>query len=93
MIIGSCWVDLHIPGARSLKDKRRVIKSLKERLKNRYNISIAETGALDKWQRAEIGIVCVSNDSVKVSRTLNTVMDRIRDDYAVSVIDYHTELI
>jgi len=93
MIIGTCWIDLQIPGVRSLKEKRRVVKSLKERLKSRYNISIAETGSLDKWQRCEIGIACVGNDHSRIDRTLNKILDHIRSNPNVFVIDIQTELI
>ncbi|MDH5394337.1 MAG: DUF503 domain-containing protein [Gammaproteobacteria bacterium] len=55
-------IELLIPMARSLKDKRKQIKSLKARLKNRFNLSVAETAALDEWQRAVLGISMISND-------------------------------
>jgi uncharacterized protein len=83
---------LHIPGVRSLKEKRRIIKSLKERLRNQYNVSAAEVGALDSWQRSELAFVCVGNDNSRIHRVLSTLMDRIRSEPSVSVIDYHTEL-
>jgi uncharacterized protein len=93
MIIGACRVDFHIAHAQSLKDKRRVVKSIKERLKNQYNVSIAEIGALDSWQRAELAFVCVSNDRARVDRLLATMVDKIRNDPMVSLIDYSTEII
>jgi len=93
MILGSCWVNVHIPGIRSLKEKRRIIKSLKERLKNKFNISVAEIGALNQWQRAEIGIACVSNDRAFVDRLLNKIRDCILEERNISVIDFHSEII
>ncbi len=93
MIVGTCWIDLQVPGIRSLKEKRRVIKSMKERLKGHFNISIAEVGALDTWQRAEIGIACVGNDSGHVDGLIATVLDRIRSDPRVFVIDIETEIL
>ena len=93
MIVGTCWIDLQVPGVRSLKEKRRVIKSMKERLKGHFNISIAEVGALDKWQRAEIGFACVGNDSGRVDGLIATVLDRIRSDPRVFVIDIETEIL
>lgn len=55
-------LSLQIPNAHSLKDKRRQIKSLKDRLRNRFNASVAEIDALDKWQQAMMGVCMISND-------------------------------
>lgn len=55
-------LDLQIPYAHSLKDKRRQIKSLKDRLSSRFNASVAEIDALDNWQQAVMGICMISND-------------------------------
>lgn len=55
-------IELFIPMAHSLKEKRKHIKSLKERLKNRFNASVSEIDALDDWQRAVLGVAMISND-------------------------------
>jgi len=55
-------LELHIPLAHSLKDKRSQIKSLKDRISHRFNVSIAEIDFLDDWQRAMLGICIISND-------------------------------
>jgi uncharacterized protein YlxP (DUF503 family) len=60
MVLGVIGWDLEIPGASSLKDKRSVLKSLKDRLHGRFNISVAETGQQDVWQRAELTACVVS---------------------------------
>jgi len=62
VITGLLQLELHIPASQSLKQKRRVIKSLKDRLQVRFNISVAEVDHLDKWQRAALAIVMVAND-------------------------------
>ena len=62
VIIGQLHLELHLPAAQSLKQKRSVIKSLKDRLRNKYNVSVAEVDYLDKWQRAKLAIVMVSSD-------------------------------
>ena len=51
MVIGSCLLDLHIPGSQSLKDKRQVLQRILKQVRNRYNVSIAELGYSDLWQR------------------------------------------
>ena len=60
MIIGVRSWELHLPGAHSLKEKRSVIKSLKDRLRNEFNVSVAETGRHDAWQTAELTVCLVS---------------------------------
>ena len=62
MVIGVRSWELHIPGAHSLKEKRSVVKSLKDRLHNEFNVSVAETAHQDVWQRAEITACVVSGD-------------------------------
>jgi len=55
-------IELLVPHAHSLKDKRAAIKSLKDRIRSRFNASVAEVGYLDKWQRAMLGVAMVGND-------------------------------
>ena len=55
-------IDLLIPGSRSLKDRRQAVRSLKERLKNRFDAACAEVGDLESWNRASLGISCVANE-------------------------------
>ena len=92
MIVGIGWFDLHIQGNRSLKGKRRIVKSLKERIRSHYNVSIAEVGCLDKWQRAEIGLASVGNDRQRIQSILSRIADRILNDPTFTVIDYHIEI-
>ena len=55
-------LDLLVPGSRSLKDRRQAVKSLKERLKHRYEVACAEVGSLDSWNRASLGLAAVANE-------------------------------
>ena len=63
MIVGLLTLDLHFPESNSLKDKRWVLRSIKDRMKNKFNVSVAEVGANDLWQRSVIGIACVANET------------------------------
>ena len=92
MVIGSLRLKLAIFGATSLKDKRRVIKSLKERLTGRFNVSVAEVGALDHRQQAEVAVVMVANDGKFVQSCLDTIVDYVRMDPGASLVDYEREL-
>jgi uncharacterized protein YlxP (DUF503 family) len=60
MVIGSCTIELHIPGNGSLKGKHRVTQSIIARVHNEFNVSIAEVGNQDLWQSATLGVACVS---------------------------------
>lgn len=62
MVVGVVTWDLHLNGCASLKDKRRILKSLKDRLHQRFNVSVAETDAHDRWQRAELTCAVVATD-------------------------------
>ncbi len=92
MIVGIGWFDLHIRGVRSLKEKRRVVKSIKEHIRSNYNVSVAEVGSLDKWQRAEIGVAHVGNDRRRIDSILSKIAERILNTPDVGVIDYHIDI-
>jgi uncharacterized protein YlxP (DUF503 family) len=76
MVVGLLAVELHIPGARSLKDKRMVLRRLKDRLK-KFNVAVAEVEYQDLWQRTELAVVTVSNSNDAVDRALAAVVDDI----------------
>lgn len=92
MVIGALRFKLAVFGATSLKDKRRVIKSLKERLIHKFNASVAEVGSLDHRQQAELGATIVGNDGAFVESCLDKMVDYIRMDRAASLVDYEVEL-
>lgn len=77
MPIASATVELEIPASASLKDKRRVVKSVIARLRQHYNLSVAEVDALGEWHRATLMLVTVSNDSAYAHRVLEKAMDAL----------------
>lgn len=93
MPVGVCYIRFQIHGSASLKDKRKVVKSIKDRLKTRYNISIAETGDQDRWQVAELGIACISNDRSYLDGLMAAVIRQIQADGRVFVSDISTEIL
>jgi uncharacterized protein len=93
MIVGICTVELFLPDNGSLKDKRRVLKSLKERLKQRFNVSIAEVDDQDLWQRTVVGIACVGNRKDYVNEVLDKVIGAIRGTPRVEIIDCRLEMV
>ena len=93
MTVGILTVDLHIPESGSLKGKRKIIKSLLDRLKSRFNISCAEVSSQDLWQRATLGIVCVNSSRDFANRTLNQVVDMVEQEGEAQLLNYDIELI
>ena len=89
-----CKIKIHIPQNQSLKDKRRILKSIIARLRNQYNISVAEVDDHDLWQLATIGIGHVSNSQVSTTGNLvENILKFIRQNYPeVEVIDHEAEL-
>lgn len=93
MVVGVCTVELRLPAAHSLKDKRRVVKSLTTQLRNKFNVSVAEIDLHDLWGAAEIGIACVSTDARHATSALDEVVkaiERTRLDYVI--VDYSIEI-
>lgn len=93
MIIGVLQLELSIGDAMSLKDKRRVIKSLKDRIANSHNVSIAEVGALDEHRRSIIGLAMVSKDKAYVEGALSKLVDFVKMVPSVNLMDYQIELL
>jgi len=91
--VGVCKLKLHIPGSRSLKDKRSIVKSLVMRLQKQFNISIAEVDDHDLWQMATIGLACVSNHNNRVDEVISAAISRIEHDYpSVEIVEKEIEI-
>lgn len=94
MVVGVGTIELYLPESHSLKGKRQVVNSLKGRLKNRFNVSVAEVDHLDVWQRATLGVAFVSNDRRYVDGEFSKILNFIEDSqYASYLMDYSFELI
>ena len=93
MHVGILQLDLGIPEAFSLKDKRRVILSLKDRIANTHNVSVAEVDRMDEHQRAILGIAMVSNDKRYVEGGLSKIVDMVRANAGVKLLDFQIEML
>jgi len=93
LIIGALTVELQLGDANSLKEKRRILKSLIERIKNRFNVSVAEVAEHDLWQRATIGISIVSCDQTFVHKVFAAVIKFIDAQGTVLITNYQTEIL
>lgn len=93
MIVGVLTVDLAIFDAQSLKDKRRVVSSLKQKLRNRYNVSVAEVGYADSPKRCRLGVAVVSGESRVIHSQLDKIVDTVRRAPGLSLLDYEREFL
>lgn len=93
MIVGLCTVELLIPDAQSLKDKRQVLQSLKSRLRDKFNVSVAEVGDQDLWQKAILGLACVANESAHVNQVLDQAVNVIQAAPTIQLLRSRIELL
>ena len=93
MIVGLRTWELHLAGCRSLKETRRVLKSIKDRLHNRFNVSVAETDHHDSWQRAELACCVVATDRRHSESVLSSADRLIESDDSARVVDSSTSFL
>ena len=75
MPIGLLTLEIYIPDARSLKDKRQILRSLKDKLRHNFNVAVAELDHQELWQRAVVGVVSISNDDRHLEQSMRAVAD------------------
>jgi uncharacterized protein len=93
MIIGLLQASISIPESRSLKDKRMVLRSLKDRALNKINCSVAEVDKQDLWQAAELAFVTVAAQKDVVEKRLSEIAEHLRSDPRYVLLDYQTQLL
>jgi uncharacterized protein len=91
--VGLLTLELYIPDAHSLKEKRQVLRSLKDKLRRQFNVAIAELDHQDVWQRSVLGIVTLSNEDRHVRETLQKVLDEADRELGSLLIGQTVELI
>ncbi|MBF7084031.1 DUF503 domain-containing protein [Desulfallas sp. Bu1-1] len=92
MVVGVLTLELFLGEADSLKGKRKVLKSLLERLKHRFNISVAEVGRQDSWKYSTVGISAVSGDMSHMDQILSTVVRFVENHNGVEIINLQKEV-
>jgi hypothetical protein len=92
MIVGVCTIELYMREAHSLKAKRQVLKSIITRVKNNFNVAIAEVDYHDKWQRAVLGVAVVSTAQDHANGILSKVVNFIEAMYIAELLDYQIEI-
>jgi len=92
--VGICRLMTHLPESSNLKAKRQVARSLTAKIRNQFNVAVAEVDDNDLWQRLTLGICCVSNDSSHANQVLSNVVSFVEDQRRdLEVLDYETEII
>jgi uncharacterized protein YlxP (DUF503 family) len=93
MVVGTLSIRIVIRSSRSLKDKRRIIKGLKDRIRNKFNVSISETNAQDNHKYSIISVEMVGTDRQYVNSTLSSLINFFRFFPQIELVDYELELI
>ncbi len=88
MVVGIANIEIHIPESGSLKNKRHFLKRIKDRVKNRFNVSIAEVDHNDLWQRTTLGISVVANEQQFANQVLSQVIEFINQEQGIQILDY-----
>ena len=93
MVIAYAVFDLHLPGCRGLKEKRMIVKSLKSRIRNDFEVSAAEVGGQDLLQRAEIGVAVVGPDQAPLDALLQNILSFVESNLDGEVLEYRNEFL
>ncbi|HOP32480.1 MAG TPA: DUF503 domain-containing protein [Candidatus Hydrothermia bacterium] len=88
MLIGVLVLDLYLPMCNSLKEKRSVVKRLKDKIRNSFNVSVSELDDQDIWRRTQIGVSCISMNGKDANNILSKIVNLVESDGSVEVLDY-----
>ena len=93
MVIGILEIVLYLPESHSLKEKRQIVKSIKDKVHHRFNVAIAEIGDLDLWQKARLGVLSLGNDRGQVNGRLDQVTNFVERMQVAVDMDFQMELL
>lgn len=93
MVVAAARVELHVHGSQSLKEKRGVVRSITQRLRNRFNVAVAEVGGQDTWQRAVLGLATTALDAQTARVRLERAISFIEDLHLAEVVDQEVEIL
>ncbi len=93
MTVGAAVVEIHVHGSQSLKAKRGVVRSILQRVRNRFNVSAAEVGGTDTWQRAQLGFTAAGSDAETIRKVLERVLVFVEDLHLAEVLSCDVELV
>jgi uncharacterized protein YlxP (DUF503 family) len=93
VVVGLCTIELFLSDSQSLKDKRQILSSLKDRLRQKFNLSVAEIDAQDLWQKGVLALACVANDGRYVNQVLDQAQNMIKSNPIVEIVESRIELL
>lgn len=93
MVIGVLTIELFLSDSSSLKCKRRILKSLLDKIKSRFNLAVAEIGMQDQWKHSLVGITCITNDVSHAHQMLSSAIRFIEHQGTVEILDIRTEIL
>ena len=93
MVVGTLIIEFRLHDNRSLKGKRKVVRSMVDKVKHRFNVAVAEIGSNDKWQKIELGISTVGNDRRHIDASLNNILTYIESLYLAEIVDSKAEIL
>jgi uncharacterized protein YlxP (DUF503 family) len=93
MVVGCLKIEFHLPENHSLKGKRKIVRSMVDKVKARFNVSIAEVGSNDKWQKIELGVSAVGNDRRHIDSSLNHVLSFIESLCLAEIVGTDMEIL
>lgn len=93
MVIGAMIIELRIHDNRSLKGKRKIVRSMVDKVKHKFNVAIAEVGSNDMWQKIELGVSAVGNDRRHVDSSLTSVLSYLESLYLAEIIGSKMEIL
>lgn len=93
MIVGLLELELRIPGAQSLKDKRMLMRSLRDRIRNKFNVSVAEVDGGDARRQGFLGVAHVSNEQKFSNQVLSKIVNLVESEPELELVDYRLEFI
>jgi uncharacterized protein len=93
MVVGTLKIEFRIRDNHSLKGKRKIVRSMVDRVKHRFNASIAEVGSNDNWQRIELGISTTGNDRRHIESTLGNILSFLESLYLAEIVNTDSEIL
>jgi uncharacterized protein len=93
MVVASLSVEFLVPGSASLKDKRQAVRSIRDKIRNKFNVSIAEVDNQDLWQRGTLGVAVVATDGAMAREVLDKVRELVERDFRVSILEANIDFL
>ena len=93
MFVGIVRIELHLPGSSSLKDKRSIVRALKERIRHRVQAAVAEVDHQDLWQRAALGVSVISGEARQVGEKLQSVRQLVESAHGAQLLEWEEQLL